>query len=480
MKRLAQFLRSVLPADLCQLAFLTGTIFLFISPRLPWRPSTEMLMSNAFPLTVKSDSVLRSVQLIFALLYPAAFAGLVAYFTCFYPGKKPTRRILTLVFLPAIFSLGSIFFVLSQIFRPPSSVFFQSQAYLSFSYQWLRSNGVDLPVGFWFCFLSLPVLAIFLVRLRSGATSLPLVLRGPVASVGEAADLWPKIQILIFILLAPLYLIVGFAGILPALPFSLPHVSLPFIYISVARVLGSVLESAIPVAIALWILGPWGRNAARKSLQVPEPRNALISFLLPILVAGLPQALHYLIDRTQWAIYLFNRDFPPQIIAYFDLGQFRDPWLLLMVFGAFAEEIVFRGMLLQNLIFRYGLHRGTFLTGIIWGAYHFRSDPYFGLSVGGVLLQLAERILICVALNCVLAWMTLRWESIIPAGITHTVSNILVVVGINKSIPWSGELRILEWAAIAFLLFRYWPLARTKPTDEFPPSVPVESALDTQ
>jgi membrane protease YdiL (CAAX protease family) len=106
-----------------------------------------------------------------------------------------------------------------------------------------------------------------------------------------------------------------------------------------------------------------------------------------------------------------------------------------MIFGAFAEEIVFRGLLLQNLISRYGFHRGLFLTGVVWGAYHFRGDSYSGLSVGDILLRLAYRILICLAWNYVFAWMTLRWKSIIPAGITHTVSNILIMSGINDSIP---------------------------------------------
>jgi len=153
------------------------------------------------------------------------------------------------------------------------------------------------------------------------------------------------------------------------------------------------------------------------------------------------------------------------------------PWLLLLTFGAFAEEFVFRGLLLRKLMFRYGLHRGIFLTGIVWAAYHFRSDSYSGLSVGGVFFHLARRILICLAINYVLAWMTLRWKSIIPGGIAHTVSNVVVLAGINDQTPWSGELRILEWAVVAFLLFRYWPLAEPEPAVAITPPVRLESAI---
>jgi hypothetical protein len=82
-----------------------------------------------------------------------------------------------------------------------------------------------------------------------------------------------------------------------------------------------------------------------------------------------------------------------------------------------------------------------------------RLGQFPGLSVGGVFFHLARRILICLAMNDVLAWMTLRWKSIIPAGIAHTMSNILVVAGINYQTPWSGELRILEWRSSLFSSF---------------------------
>jgi membrane protease YdiL (CAAX protease family) len=195
------------------------------------------------------------------------------------------------------------------------------------------------------------------------------------------------------------------------------------------------------------------------------------------LISGLPQVSDFIIDRVHWAAYSFNQTFAPQIATYFDLIRLWDPWLLLMILGALAEEIVFRGMLLQEMMRRYGFHRGIFLTGIVWGAYHFRGDTYSGLSVGGVLYHLGFRILICLAWNYVFAWMTLRWKSIIPAGIAHTVSNIFIVAGINDSIPWSAELRLLEWAVVAFLLFRYWPLARTEPLEEISPTAHLESAV---
>ena len=476
MKRLAQFLRSVIPSDPWQLVFLAGVIFLFICPRLSWRPNAEIFMSKAVPVGLASESVTKSFGLVIMLLYPIIFAGLMGYATCFYPGPRPVRRILWLVFLPTLFSLVCALFVFYQNSWSPSSVL-ESHSLIPPAFRWLRASFWKFPVGFDFCVFSLLLLAIFVIRLRSGTSSLPLALPGPVVASGESADLWPKFQILIFTLLAPLFLIAGFIGVLLALPLFFSRGPSQLIYADVGRIVGSVLEAALLIFLALWILGPWGRNAARRSLQLPEPRYALLALLLPIFISVLPQVTDYLIDRTYWAIYLFNQDFPPQIASYFDLSRLWDPRLLLMTFGAFAEEVIFRGLLLDKLISRYGFHRGIFLTGIVWSAIHFRTDSYFGLSVGGVLLNLAHRILVCLAMNYALAWMTLRWKSIIPAGITHTVSNILVVAGINDSIPWSADFRILEWAAVAFLLFRYLPFAPAEPMEEIPPTAQLESAL---
>jgi membrane protease YdiL (CAAX protease family) len=138
-----------------------------------------------------------------------------------------------------------------------------------------------------------------------------------------------------------------------------------------------------------------------------------------------------------------------------------------MVFGAFSEEIVFRGLLLPRLMNRYGFHRGIFLTGMVWAAIHFRTDRYPDHSVEGVLLFWVSRILIRLAMNYVLSWMTLRGHSIIPAGITHTVSNILIVSRATGKAPWNYQILIALWGAASFLLFRFWPLEQAQPRGDW-------------
>jgi membrane protease YdiL (CAAX protease family) len=476
MKRLGQFLRSVVPSDPWQLVFLAGVVLLFVSPRLSWHASAQILAEKAYPLGLNSDALVRNLRLLVAFLYPVTFAGLVAYFTCFYPGPKPVRRVLWFVFLPTVVSLTLIFSILYRISRPPTSVF-GPPAFLPLTFQWLRTNIWDFPAGLYFCVFPLLLILTFVVRLQFGKSSLPLVL--PLSSISsvENNDSWSRIRFLILILVGPLFLVRGLVDLPLGLPLILSNPSVPYLYLNVVRIIDAPLGAAVLIGIALWIFGQDGKSAVRSSLRLPEPRYAFFAFLLPIGLSGLLAAPDYLIARTNWAIYAFHQTFAPEFGSYLDLSRVWDPWLLLLTFGAFAEELVFRGLLLEKLMSRYSFHRGIFLTGIVWAAYHFRSDSYPGLSVGGVFFHLAHRILICLAMNYVLAWMTLRWKSIIPAGIAHTVSNILVVAGINYQTPWSGELRILEWAVVAFLLFHYWPLAQTEPAEAISSTAHVESAI---
>jgi membrane protease YdiL (CAAX protease family) len=232
-----------------------------------------------------------------------------------------------------------------------------------------------------------------------------------------------------------------------------------------------VLDALLLVGIALYILGGSGRSAAWTSLKLPEPRYALAALLLVVAIGAVVPAGHFVLDRMQWAAHDFGKYDPPQMSSYIDLTSIWHLSIVMLVFGAFVEELVFRGMLLPEFICRYGLHRGIFVTGIAWAAIHFRSDSYSGLSVGGVLLHLTERVLICLALNYVFAWMTLRWKSIIPAAIAHSLSNMFVVAGVASSEDGRWEFQIVLWALAAVLLYRFWPLK----ADSEQSHIPVEA-----
>jgi membrane protease YdiL (CAAX protease family) len=272
----------------------------------------------------------------------------------------------------------------------------------------------------------------------------------------NSVETWDRIQMLIFVLVCPLFLLDRLSGLLFSVPSWWRYRS-GILGFNVYVVLADVVTASLLVFVATLILGESGRKRARFSLRLLEPRFAFFGLMLPVLISLTISLLQYGHDRVQWAANDFGRISPPQFASYFSLGASWHWTLVLMVFAAFAEEIVFRGMLLPSLLRRYGLHRGVFLTGLIWAAFHFHGDMHLRYSMGQALLQLASRIAICLAMNYVLSWMTLRWNSVIPAAIAHTVSNVLVVGGINGGIPYAYEMRIALWGVCALVLFRYWP-----------------------
>jgi membrane protease YdiL (CAAX protease family) len=465
LKRAAQFIRSVIPSDPWQLIFLAGVIFLLISPRLHWPSNLDnfvaALWSLGFSQGVAVTDLMRVVNIPLNLM---TFGALAGYAACFWPGDKPVRRVLLSVVLPTLLSLTIIFQIFVQRSRPAYSIF-ESHATFLPVFRWLRANSLNLPVGLYSSLLSLLLIALFTFRLYSGTSSLPLALPHRPAAPTQSPNSWSQLQLLIFILVGPFFLLRALAEAFLGLPTLLWRDSIPSFYLSVELTLASVADAATLIALPVWILGPWGKKAARNSLQLPEPRYAVIAFLLPLVVTGLPSLARYVVDRANWAAHYFGQTTSPQLNVYFDLARLHDSWLLLMVFGAFSEEIVFRGLLLPKLMNRYGFHRGIFLNGMVWAAIHFRNDRYPDHSVAGVLLFWVFRILICLAMNYVLSWMTLRWHSIIPAGITHTVSNILIVSRATGEVPWNYQILIALWGAVAFLLFRFWPLAQAQPVE---------------
>jgi membrane protease YdiL (CAAX protease family) len=191
-------------------------------------------------------------------------------------------------------------------------------------------------------------------------------------------------------------------------------------------------------------------------MRLPEPKYAGFALAIPIGIGVLLSMGQYLFDRAQWAAHDFGRFSPPQFRNYFDLP---DPWLLLVFFAALFEEMIFRGLLQRRFIQRYGIYRGIFLVGIVWAAFHFVSDVSFSrLTDTDVLLKLGWRILFCLALSYVLGWLTLRFGSILPAGIAHTFYNVLVTSGFGPTFPGKDTVLVALWAVLGWALFRYWPM----------------------
>lgn len=338
---------------------------------------------------------------------------------------------------------------------PSSSVLESPGSVVVHRIHWAQSMLGNLPTGVQFSLTGLLLIAIFTSRLVFGIATLPLALSGRHALQAEDSESWRRLQLLIWFL-------VGIA-FLPAVLLSFLTIGVPFLLTSrlpsfvqsdLFPRLSAIPETIVALGIALCIMGREGREAVQNSIRLPDLRWPLLALVFPIGIDVFISAGQYILDRAQWAASDFGKFAPPQFGSYFNVP---DIWLLLLFFAALSEEVIFRGLLQTRFIHRYGLFRGIFLVGIVWAAFHFFSDFSFLPSDDqGVLAKLGDRLFMCLALNFVLAWLTLRSQSVVPAAIAHTLYNVLVFSPNGPQFAGKGVLRVALWAVLAYVLFRYW------------------------
>jgi len=179
LKALFRFLRSVLPADLFQLVFLAGIFCLIVSRRLRWWPSHGL---KGIPQEVFNSptSAIRDlwISLLSIGVWPIMFSALAGYFVCFWPGKRPVRRVVLAVCLPvslvvALLSISFIYFT-----DRPLSVLEPTSDILRHARSW-PARLWTLGPGLHLCLLGIVLIAVFTFRLASRKSHLPLAVAPP-------------------------------------------------------------------------------------------------------------------------------------------------------------------------------------------------------------------------------------------------------------------------------------------------------------
>jgi membrane protease YdiL (CAAX protease family) len=105
-----------------------------------------------------------------------------------------------------------------------------------------------------------------------------------------------------------------------------------------------------------------------------------------------------------------------------DLHQLPISILFIVIIGPFAEELMFRGLLLDWLRQRIAAWQAVVLISLLFAALHGHS---FGNGVAGW-LALADRFLLGMALS----FLALRYKSLRPSFILHAVNNGVAAVAI--------------------------------------------------
>lgn len=451
MKRLLAFARSVIPADPAQLLFLGGSILLLIDHELRCYPvaGTSLLDLSYFfgpPPGFRFDNILVWRVVSSAARFPVFLAGAAGLFICFRPGPRPARRILTWVSLPALLGMVALFVCLVQyrVSSDASASVLATKWGIGSAVHQFWTLGPAVRLGF----LGIALALVFAQRLARGRSSLPLALRGVRAPQDPA---WQRMEIFICAAIAGISVIhIAISFPFAAALFLEKAAKSPFIEISFAA--QSVLDGTALALVAAWAAGPQRWKELRQFVRFPAVRFALLGPAIPVAIRAAVNLSYYAWDRILWAAFEFRRFSVPQLRGYFSLPQAIS---YLVLPAAAAEEIIWRGYLQPRFVRRFGILRGIFLLGLVWGAFHFSFDFSARSTESAVPIHMASRLATCILHSYVLAWLTLRARSIWPAALAHGFYNVWLNAGVDflplPVLSWTF------WGLAGYLLFRWWP-----------------------
>jgi membrane protease YdiL (CAAX protease family) len=242
--------------------------------------------------------------------------------------------------------------------------------------------------------------------------------------------------------------------------------------------LDTAFATALLSGVAAWAIGEDRWKQLRQFTRLPETKFGLLGIIFPIAINLIPNLTAYLSDRIHWAVFEFSRFSPPIFASYFHIPSSYHFWYLYF-FAAGFEEVIWRGYLQPRFVQRFGLMRGIFLLGLAWSAFHFLSDFQTTTRDYELLLRLASRLSLCIAMSYVLGWLTLRSGSIWPAVLAHWLHNVWRFSLVNgrdhlltKTIVLS--IVLICWGLLAFALFRFWPPSSAKEVSERVPEIQAE------
>ena len=129
---------------------------------------------------------------------------------------------------------------------------------------WFRDVVREFPAGIYFASFAIILISVYAFRLKFAKSTLPLSLSVQSESPQEDQPAWSRVALLILILLAPVLIIGGTVGFL-----LVAVLNAPFLHLNPATsrfaigFVARLLDAAIPLAFALFIVGKPGRDAVR-------------------------------------------------------------------------------------------------------------------------------------------------------------------------------------------------------------------------
>jgi membrane protease YdiL (CAAX protease family) len=445
-KAFFRFVRSLLPVDASQAMLVLGSLCLFIAAYLRWAPWQIL---RPLPRAVLLLSIVASIA-----IHVVRFSACLGFLICFRPGTHPVRRIVYWVALPTMLGIALVcsycVYALSVLSIMPGGGVVTKHVR---SIMWIIAN---LGEGFQYAVLGLILILIFALWLGLGHTSLPLALPDTRPDAPEDSNAWSRIEMYIWVLL---FLLNAIHAVFPfqTLIYYFVKTHIPTVSNITALSAEQFATDSILLLIAVWIIGKGAWYAVRRCVRLPEIDEFALAAAFPIGITAFLYGGKYLYGLTRWAVQQSHNVSAPWIGSHL---SFPKAVLLVLLLPALGEEILFRGLLQPRFLSRYGLFRGLVLLSMVFAAAHISADfsAGYGFTDGLVILKLGARLISSIGLCFVTGWLTLRTGSVLPATLAHGISNIMVVSPLGPAIPGAGPLSSVLWVALAYSLFRYWPI----------------------
>lgn len=222
--------------------------------------------------------------------------------------------------------------------------------------------------------------------------------------------------IVLIVLSAPLQFMLVKMGASPRLTYGLIMWS-----VGLAAIVTLMLKKQSLVSLG-WHWGPWKYHAIAVALPIGY---AIVAYL------------------GAWRFGLIHFAGDEQIIQLKQTAGFENAngilWmgfvLIFIFFGslisgygrALGEEIGWRGFLTPALTHQTGFLGATFITGVIWAAWHWPILIYSGYNAGGPpIWELAAFTFMVLSISGPFAWLRLKSGSLWPAATYHAVHNIFI------------------------------------------------------
>ncbi len=431
--RLAKTLRKLLPGNPVQIVFLLAAICLSACVGRSWLVVPSAATFDAIG-PFSRDDLVRWVRVTVVFAFPLLFAGVGAYFCCFFRRENPLKSWLGFVIGPALLGIagGLLAPVLIVLNARPTSIF-DTSARNPFHGLRLPLRVLILNSGTGFQLAVLGLLLAFLGGglLRTRKALLPIQFDAPSfgAHSEESKSGISRHRVFAIYSLA----LFSFGGGLLSWPLSF---FLVWIFNSIPsnqqdHSFGSWIGATqslmyiLPLfLLAVWTLGKNWRLQLLQSARVPPARIFGLAVALPIVAHWLPHLVIYAIDRVAWAQRWNAMPDAPVAKLYLHVPA-MGLHLLPYAFVAALSEWIWRGCMQPQFIRTFGVFRGIFLLGILYGSVQWLLFPAMFGGLAGFFVYLVLQLTWGIVWSIIYGWLTLSAVSVWAAVVCAAFSSVL-------------------------------------------------------